>query len=55
MSSRQLTRIETDFLTQGRNFSTTSKTLPNKDIIATREDAAVNGLEKKKLTRFVPK
>ena len=39
MSSRQLTHIEIDLLTKGLNFSITSKTLPNKDIIATIEDA----------------
>ena len=45
MSSRQLTHIETDLLAKGYNFSITSKTLPNKDIIATVEDA-VKDLEK---------
>ena len=35
MSSPQATHIETDFLAKGINFSITSKTLPNKDIIAT--------------------
>ena len=45
MSSRQLTHIETDLLAKGLNFSITSKTLPNKDIIATVEDA-VRDLEK---------
>ena len=35
MSSPQVTHIETDFLAKGINFSITSKTLPNKDIIAT--------------------
>ena len=45
MSSRQLTHIETDLLAKGLNFSITSKTLPNKDIIATTEDA-VKDLEK---------
>ena len=45
MSSRQLTQIENDLLAQGLNFSITSKTLPNKDIIATIEDA-VKDLEK---------
>ena len=44
MCSRQLTHIETDLLTKGLNFSTTSKMLPNKDI-ATIEDA-VKDLEK---------
>ena len=45
MSSRQLIHIETDLLAKGLNFSITSKTLPNKDIIATLEDA-VKDLEK---------
>ena len=45
MSSRQLTHIETDLLAKGLNFSITSKTLPNKDIIAAVEDA-VKDLEK---------
>ena len=45
MPSRQLTHIETNLLAKGRNFSITSKTLPNKDIIATTEDA-VKDLEK---------
>ena len=45
MSSRQLTHIETDHLAKGLNFSITSKTLPNKDIIDTIEDA-VKDLEK---------
>ena len=45
MSSRQLTHIETDLLAKGLNFSITSKTLPNKGIIATIEDA-VKDLEK---------
>ena len=39
MSSRQLTHIETDVLAKGLNFSITFKALPNKDIIATVEDA----------------
>ena len=47
MSSRQLTHIETSLHAKGLNFSITSKTLPNKDIIATIEDA-VNDLEKEK-------
>ena len=38
MSSRQLTHIENDLLAK----SLTSKTLPNKDIIATIEDAIKN-------------
>ena len=45
MSSRQLTHIENDVLAKSLNFSITSKTLPNKDIIATIEDA-VKDLEK---------
>ena len=45
MSSRQLTHIETDLLAKGLNFSITAKILPNKDIIATVEDA-VKDLEK---------
>ena len=45
MSSRQLTRIKTDLLANVLNFSITSKTLPNKDIIATVADA-VKDLEK---------
>ena len=47
MSSIQLTHIETDLLAKGLNFSVTSKTLPNKDITATIEDA-VKDLEKEK-------
>ena len=39
MSFGQLTNIETDLLPKGLNFSITSETLPNKDIIATIEDA----------------
>ena len=39
MSSRQLTHIETNLVAKGHYFSITSKTLPNKDIIATVEDA----------------
>ena len=45
MSSRQLTDIETNLLAKGLSISITSKTLPNKDIIATKEDA-VKDLEK---------
>ena len=45
MSSRQLTHIETNLLAKGLNFSITSKTLPNKDIIANVEDP-VKDLEK---------
>ena len=36
---RQLPYIETGLLAKGLNFSITSKTLPNKDITATIEDA----------------
>ena len=46
MSSRQLTHIETNLLAKGLEFSITSKTLPNKDIIATIEDA-VKDLERR--------
>ena len=45
MSSRQLTHTEINLLAKDLNFSITSKTLPNKDIIATIEDA-VKDLEK---------
>ena len=45
MSSRQLNHIETNLLAKGLNFSITSKTLPDKDITATVEDA-VTDLEK---------
>ena len=44
MSSKELTPIETDLLAKGLKFSVTSKTLLNKDIIATIEDA-VKGLQ----------
>ena len=54
MSSRQLIHNESDLLAKSRNFSITSKTLSNIDIIAPIEDAVKN-LEKKRLTRFVPK
>ena len=46
MSSRQLTHIETNLLAKGLEFSITSKTLPNKDIITNIEDA-VKDLEKR--------
>ena len=39
MSSRQLTHTKTDLLAKGLNFSIVSKTLRNKDIIATIKDA----------------
>ena len=45
MSSRKLTHIETDLLAKSLNLSVTSKTLPNKDIISTIEDA-VKDVEK---------
>ena len=48
MSSRQLSQFKTDLLTKGLTFSITSKTLPNKDIIATIEDA-VKDLEKEEI------
>ena len=48
MSSRQLTHIETNLLTNGLNFSITSKTLPYKDIIPTVKDA-VKDLEKEEV------
>ena len=40
ISSRQLTHIKTDLLAKGLNFSINSKTMSNKDIIATIEDTA---------------
>ena len=46
MSSTQLTHVETDLLANGLKFSITSKILPNKDILASIEDA-VKDLEKK--------
>ena len=39
MFSRQLAHIKIDLLMKGLKFSITSKTLPNKDIIAIIEDA----------------
>ena len=48
MSSRQLTHIKSDPLVMGLNFSINSKTLPNKDIIVTMEDA-VKDLEKEEV------
>ena len=51
MYSRQLTLIETNLLAKGLNFSITSKTLPNKDIIATIEDA-VEDLGKGEATKL---
>ena len=40
MSSRHLSHIETKYLAKGLNFFITSKTLANKDIIATIKNAA---------------
>ena len=51
MYSRQLTHIETNLLAKGLNFLITSKTLPNKDIIATIEDA-VEDLGKEEATKL---
>ena len=51
MSFRQLTHIETDPLAKSLKFSITSKTLPNKDIIATIEDA-VKDLEKEETDKI---
>ena len=48
MSARQLTHIEFDLLEKGFNFWIVSKTLPNKDVIATIEDA-VKDLEKEEV------
>ena len=45
MSSRHLSQLKTDLLVKGLNVSITSKTLPNKGIITTIEDA-VKDLEK---------
>ena len=39
MPSRKMTHIEYDTLAKGLDFSITSKTLPNKDIVATIEYA----------------
>ena len=54
MSCRQLTHIETDLLAKSLNFSITSKTLRNKDIIATVEDA-VKDLEKEEVDTICAK
>ena len=51
MSSRQLTHIENDVLAKSLNFSITSKTLPNKDIIAIKEDTAMD-LQKEEADTF---
>ena len=50
MSSRKLTHIETNLLPKRLDFSITSKTLPNKDITTTMEDA-VKDLEKEDTIR----
>ena len=42
MPPRQVVHIESDHLMKGLNFSITSKSLPNKHIIATIEDAVRN-------------
>ena len=54
MSSRQLSQFEIDVLAKDLNFSITSKTLPNKDVIATIEDA-VKGLEKQEADKICAK
>ena len=54
ISSRQLTHIETDLPAKGLNFSSTFKTLPNKDIITTIEDA-VKDLKKEEAYMIRPK
>ena len=46
MDSRCLAEIETDLVAKVLNFSSTSKTLPDKDIVATAEDS-VKDLENK--------
>ena len=51
MSSRLFLHIKTNLLANGLNFLITSKTLPNKDIIATIEDA-VKDLEKEEAGTF---
>ena len=51
MSSRQLSQFEIDLLANDLNFSITSKTLPNKDVIATIEDA-VKDLEKQETDKI---
>ena len=54
MSSRQLSHIETDLLAKGINLSINSKTMPNKDVITTIEDA-VKDLEKEEADPIRPK
>ena len=46
MSCRQLTHIKTYLLAKALNFSITSKTLPNKDILINISEDAVKDLEK---------
>ena len=53
-TSIQLTHTETDLFARGLNFSITSKTLPNKDIIAITE-YAVQNLEKEAADTICPK
>ena len=55
MSRRQLTHIKTNCPSQVLNFLVTSKTLPNKDIIATIKDALKNKQNKQSLTQFALK
>ena len=54
LSFRKLTRIETDLLAKCLNFSLSSKTMPNKDIIATIEDV-VKSLEKEEMKITTPR
>ena len=54
MSFRKLTGIETDLLAKCLNFSLSSKTMPNKDIIATIEDV-VKSLEKEEMKITTPR
>ena len=55
MSFRKLTRIETDLLAKCLNFlALSSKTMPNKDIIATIEDV-VKSLEKEEMKITTPR
>ena len=53
MFSRHLTQVKTDLFVKGLNFSITSKTLSNKDTIATIEDP-VKDLEKEEADNFLP-
>ena len=54
ISSRQLPQFETDLPAKGLIFSINSKTLLNKDIIATVEDAVKN-LQKEEIDTICPK